>query len=177
MTDNKCALPNQANWSVPFWNGKRKRKQFIGNKNCGIMSTLYYASPPCKITGMNLLENQTRYISHIYDFRLARPFSQSDSVKFYTHSENTSRVCTCQCAGHTEICVSMKLVTNEPTANDLWSNLNPWVNKKSKHNLFNALTCVNHSIWATGKDVSLLFLFDIIITVFQHISRYQDQFW
>lgn len=26
MTDNKCALPNQANWSVPFWNGKRKRK-------------------------------------------------------------------------------------------------------------------------------------------------------
>lgn len=30
MTDNKCALPNQANWSVPFWNGKRKRKEFIG---------------------------------------------------------------------------------------------------------------------------------------------------
>lgn len=26
MTDNKCALPNPANWSVPFWNGKRKRK-------------------------------------------------------------------------------------------------------------------------------------------------------
>ena len=29
MTDNKCALPNQANWSVPFWNGKRKRKKGV----------------------------------------------------------------------------------------------------------------------------------------------------
>lgn len=65
MTDNKCALPNQANWSVPFWNGKRKRKEFIG-ENFDIVSTLYYAPPPCKITAMNLLKNQTRYFTHLW---------------------------------------------------------------------------------------------------------------
>lgn len=32
-------------------------------------------------------KNQTRYISHIYDFRLACHFSQSDWVKFHAHSE------------------------------------------------------------------------------------------
>lgn len=103
MTDNKCELPNWANWSVLFWNGKMKRKkEFIGN-NCDIVSTLYYASPPCKITAMNLLKNQTRYISHVYDFGLACYFYQSDQV---SHTlRKIHQECVYWCANHTEICV------------------------------------------------------------------------
>lgn len=115
MTDNKRVLLNHANWRVLFWNGKRTRKKEITSKNWDIVSTLYYASPPCKITAMNLLKNQTRYISHIYDSRLASHLFQSDWVKF--HSENTSR----KCASHTEI--SVWELTNEMIANDL---INHW---------------------------------------------------
>lgn len=101
---------------------KEREKEFIG-KNCDIVSTLYYASPPCKITAMNSLKNQTRYISHIYDFRLACHFSQSDRVKFHTHSENTLRVYGSVQVAQRVLCVRALTLTNETMANDLWSNL------------------------------------------------------
>lgn len=102
-----------------------REKEFIG-KNCDIVSTLYYASPPCKITAMNLLKNQTRYISHIYDFRLACHCSQSDRVKFHTHSGNTlPSVCGRRCFVCKSCTDSNKSTDVNEWGDDEWSVIEP----------------------------------------------------
>ena len=124
MTDNKCALPNQANWSVPFWNGKRKRKKGVHRQK------LWYC--------VNTLLCVTTMQNHCYELAqkikldifhtfmildwLATFFSQSDWVKFHAHSGNTSGVCMQVCKSHRDLCV--RELINETMANDLWSNLN-----------------------------------------------------
>ena len=80
-----------------FWKGKRKRKEFIG-KNCDIVSTLYYASPPCKMTAMNLLKKVKLDIFHtsmVLDWLAT--FAKVGWVKFYTHSRKASRMCVGEC--------------------------------------------------------------------------------
>lgn len=95
-------------------------KELIG-KNVILCQHFIMRHHHAKITAMNLLRNQTRYISHIYDFRLACHFYQSDWVKFYTRSGNPSGVCAR--ASHTKTCVRALALRNETTANYTWSNL------------------------------------------------------
>lgn len=78
-------------------------------ENCDIVSTLYYASPPCKITAMNLLKKIKLDIFHtfmILDW-LATFFPQSDRVKFCAHSENTSGVRMLVYKSHRDLCESI----------------------------------------------------------------------
>ena len=122
-----------------FGMGKEQKKELIG-RNCGIVSTLYYASPPCKITAMNWRKNQTRYISHIYEFRLACHFPPqkwlskvSCTLRKYIESVYVQ-------VRKRFVCGSEQ--KKKKKANNQWLNFNSWT-PDSKHNLFNVLASVN----------------------------------
>lgn len=113
MTDNKCALPNQANWSVAFWKRKKKEKGVHRQKNCDIVSTLYYASPPCKMTAMNLLKKVKLDIFHtsmILDW-LATFYQSWLGKVLYTLTQSIKNMCVdmyvCVCEKESKyLCIS-----------------------------------------------------------------------